>query len=218
MHPAGRKTALHFLPKKRTDAIADQAIENPPRLLCVDQIHVDRTGMEHRLVDRVRRDLVENDPADRLRVRIGRGNQMPRDRFAFAVRVGGEDHFASGIDALFEILDRFDFVARNEVLRREVVVDIDAERAFRQVADVTHRRLDRIAAAEVFADRLRFGGRFHDDQPASARTRRSRPGRFRLRRGFLFCRGWFGFDFELCGGHGLPVYKRKVIPLGAWIT
>src|SRR5207247_1359648 len=57
-----------------------------------------------------------------------------------------------------------------DVFGGEAVVDVHAELALRQVADVPHGRLDRVARAQVLADRLGLGGRFDDDErPLAAR-------------------------------------------------
>ena len=55
----------------------------------------------------------------------------------------------------------------DDVFGLESGVDVDAELALRQVADVSHRRDDLVVAPQIFVDRLRLGRRFDDDQRLS---------------------------------------------------
>ena len=58
--------ALHdLLPEHRRDLVAVEPVEDPPRLLRVDQPLVDVAGLAERALDRVARDLVEDHPAHR---------------------------------------------------------------------------------------------------------------------------------------------------------
>ena len=54
LHAPGGEPALDLLPKKRADPVADQPVEHPPRLLGVDEIHVDVARAGHRLADGLR--------------------------------------------------------------------------------------------------------------------------------------------------------------------
>ena len=55
-------------------------------------------------------------------------------------------------------------VGQDDVLGLEAGLDVHAELALGQVADVSHRRDDLVVAPEVFVDRLRLRRRFDDDQ------------------------------------------------------
>ena len=55
-------------------------------------------------------------------------------------------------------------VGQDDVLGLEAGLDVDAELALGQVADVPHRRDDLEVAAEVFVDRLRLRRRLDDHQ------------------------------------------------------
>ena len=65
---------------------------------------------------------------------------------------------------VFELFD--DLLARFERLVRflEIVVDVHAELALRQVADVAHRRDNLEVAAEIFVDGLRLRRRLDHDE------------------------------------------------------
>ena len=56
---------------------------------------------------------------------------MPRDRLAFAVGVGSQIDILFSFGRLLEVVDDF-FLGLNHVeIRREILLDIDAEFAFR---------------------------------------------------------------------------------------
>src|SRR5256886_705203 len=71
----------------------------------------------------------------------------------------------------------------------EVVLDVHAELALRQVAHVPHGRLDRVARAQVLADRLGLGGGFDDDQRTFAPVPRPGVSRARVSRAGVSRRG-----------------------------
>ena len=130
--------------------------------------------MEECLLHGALGDFVEGDAADRdcallaLLLAIDRVaaeffGQVRGHGFAFAVGVGRQ---IDGIGRLRQLLQPGDdllLAGNDHVLGREIVVEIDAERLLGQVLDVPERGFNLIARAEIFLDRLRFGGRFDDD-------------------------------------------------------
>ena len=90
--------------------------------------------------------------------------QMPRDRFALAVGVGGEVHLGGRFRGAPQLLDDVALPFNRQVTRGEVVLDVDAERALWEVADVPDRGLDDEAGRQELLDRPRFRRRFDDDQ------------------------------------------------------
>ena len=62
LNPAGREPALDLRPQEGGDLITDHAVQDPPRLLGVDQVHVQLPGIFERLCDRLFSDLVKSDP------------------------------------------------------------------------------------------------------------------------------------------------------------
>ena len=106
---------------------------------------------------------------DRFGRRSGRLDQVPGDRLTLAIGVRRQVDLTRLLNALLELLDELRLVPRHEVRRREVVVDVDPKRALRQITNVAHRGLHGVAAAQVLADRPRFGW-------DSTMTSRPRPG------------------------------------------
>ena len=83
--------------------------------------------------------------------------------FPLTVGVGGE---IDGIGRLRQLLQPGNdllLAGNDHVLGRKIIVEIDPERLLGQVLDVSERGFDVVARAEIFLDRLRFGGRFDDD-------------------------------------------------------
>ena len=96
LHAAGRAGAGQLSPQHRREREADEIVERAAREIGVDQRLVDRARVAHRLLHRLPGDGVEDDALDRLVAQHVLGLQhlqdVPGDRLALAVGVGGEDH------------------------------------------------------------------------------------------------------------------------------
>src|SRR5205823_14417708 len=89
---------------------------------------------------------------------------VPGDRLALTIGVGGDEHALRDLRRLLDLGESLRLLLDRHVLGCEPVLDVHAEFAPGQVTHVPHGRLDRVAWAEVFPDRLRFGGRFDDHE------------------------------------------------------
>ena len=102
---------------------------------------------------------------------------MPRDRLALAVLVRREQELVRIGEVLLELRDDLLLARVDDVVRLEVLLHVDTERAealalalgnvgrsVRQVTNVAHARVDREVAPEVAGDRPRFRGRLDDDE------------------------------------------------------
>ena len=121
-----------------------------------------------RVPDRALGDLVERHALG-LRRRHVRGlRDVPGDRLALAVEVGGEVDRVGRLRGLADLGDLLLAVVGDHVLRREVVVDVDPELALagvlRQVPDVAIGGEDSVVVAQVALDRPRLGRRLHDHE------------------------------------------------------
>src|SRR5262249_58382462 len=117
---------------------------------------------------------------------------LPRDRLAFAVLVGGEVELAGVGERVLQLLDDVLLLLRDDVDRLELVLDVDAEttgvralellryfaRVARQVADVADARLHDVPRAEIARDGAGLRRRF-DDYERLGHVRKPRPSRFR---------------------------------------
>ena len=166
LHASGADAAFDARPQQRADLVSDDAVEHAARLLGVHAVHVDLAGRLERAVDGAAGDLVEGDAVE-VRLLVDPAQdflQVPRDGFPFAVRVRRQIDvdrvLRGGLEFAEVVAARLAFL----VLRREVVFDVDAERVFGQVADVTHRGLDDVFGRQDAPDRTRFRGGFHDNQ------------------------------------------------------
>src|SRR5438046_2687897 len=99
-----------------------------------------------------------------------------RRRHTRLVSDWSSDVCSSDLGGLLDLGEGLRLFLDGDVFGGEAVVDIHAELALRQVAHVPHRRLDRVARAEVLADRLRLGGRFDDHERTPAFPPGRRPG------------------------------------------
>ena len=122
LHPAGGQLRQHLLPQHRGDLVAVEPVQDPPGLLGVHQRGVDVARLGHRPGDRGRGDLVEHHPADR-HGRLQGLRQVPGDRLALAVLIGGQVDLVGVLDQRLELghlllAVRADHVQRLEVVRR----------------------------------------------------------------------------------------------------
>ena len=156
--------ALDPRPQQRTDHIADDTVQHTARLLGVDQIHIQFSGVLKRLRNGTSGNLMKRNPAETgffiavLQDLV----QMPCDRLPFAVRVGSKiDLF----DCLCGFLEFGKILAARLgllILRSEIMLDVNAERPFGQIADMTIRSFDNIVLSEDLPYGLCLGGRLHD--------------------------------------------------------
>ena len=165
---AGRQAAADLARQQRAQRVADEPIDDPPGLLGVDEVHVDVARVGERLADRGFGDLVERDPAGLVARDRGRLGDVPGDRLALAVEVGGEEDRVGAAGGLRDVRDLLAPVVRDHVFGLEVVVDVHAElalaRVFGQVADMAVARQDPVIVTEIALDGAGLGRGFNDDE------------------------------------------------------
>jgi hypothetical protein len=167
LDPSGAQVLFaHLFAQERTDGVADQAVEHPPRLLRVDERLIDLARRGERAVNRVARDLVEFNPADRLALEgaIERGGKVPGNRFPLAVRIGGEKDLGRILRVGLELCDDLFLLGRNHIMGTKIMFNVDAHLAFRQIANMPDRRAYSKAAPQKAPHRPRLGRRFDDDK------------------------------------------------------
>ena len=176
LHAARTETRPDLAPQHGADLVAVEAVEDAPRLLRVDKRRIELARVVDSALDGLRRDLVKDHALDG-HGRLEHLEQVPRDGFALAVFISREPQLVGALECPLEVGDRLLLRVGDDVVGLEAVVDVDrefAERALLQlgrkvlgldeVANVPDRGLHLIVVAEVFADRLRLGGRLDDDQ------------------------------------------------------
>ena len=169
LHPAGGESGLDAVPQDGAGLVADQAIENPARLLGIHLPVVDLPGLPQRLLDGVLGDLVEQDPVSGD-VRLELIGNVPGDRFAFPVGVGSQVDGRSALGRLLEIRQRLGLALDGDVLRLEPALHIHPELAGGQIPNMADGGLHVVAGAQVLTDRLGFGGRLDDDERSATRA------------------------------------------------
>ena len=126
--------------EQRAQRVADEPVDDPAGLLGVDEVRVDLARMSERLADRRFGDLAEGDPLGLAGRHVGCLGDVPGDRLALAVEVGGEEDLVGALGGLLDVGDLLAAILRDDVLRGEIMVDVDPELALagvlRQVADV----------------------------------------------------------------------------------
>ncbi len=173
LHAACGEPSAYFVPQQRRNLITNQTVEHAAGLLRVHQIAVDIAGMLERILHGALGDLVKRDPADsdrRLLTLLAVHalateflGEVSSDGFAFAVRIRRQVDGVGRLGQLLQLGDDLLLAGDYDVLRGEIVVEIDPERFLGQVFDMAERGLDLVARAQIFLDRLRLGRRFDDD-------------------------------------------------------
>ena len=159
-----RKAGLDLLPQQRAELVAHDAVENAARLLRVHKILVDLARVLNALRDDLLRNLVERHTLGLFIVQIQQFLQMPRDGLALAVRVGCEIDGVRGLRFLLQIVNHVFPALDGQVFRHKAALNIDAQRAFRQVTQVPHRGYHLVVRPQIFFNRSGFRRRFHDHQ------------------------------------------------------
>ena len=168
----GREARAHLAREERAQRVSHQAIDDPARLLRVDEVLVDLPRMGEGMQDGGLGDLAEGDPGELLRRKRCRLRHVPGNRLALAVEVGGQEDPVrvpgrplDGVDVLPRSL------VRDHVLGREVVLHVHPELALPgvlgQVADVAVGGEHGVVRPEIAFDRPRLRGRLDDDEVAT---------------------------------------------------
>ena len=178
LHATGGQAGHHLAPEDGRDLVAVEAVEDAARLLGLDEVHVELARALRGSQDRGLGDLDEDHPLDRDALRGELVEEVPGDRLALAVIIGGEVELVGVLEQLLQLRDVALLVAWHDVIGLEPVVDVDGEPSpglvldrgrgvssvVGEVADVTDRGLDDVAAAEEAADLRRLGRRLDDDE------------------------------------------------------
>ena len=157
---AGRKPVADLFPEERREVKTDQVIKNRAGLLSINHIPGDGARMGHRFIDRRFGDFMESDPHDLrlsgLLINPESFQQMPGDRFSFAVEVSCEDQFITLGDLFFQDADMLGTFRQNMISGRKVVFDINRALLAWQRPHMTVRGQHLVALAQKFFDSFCF--------------------------------------------------------------
>ena len=177
LHPPGRQAAPDLAADQRAELVAHQPIDDAPRLLGVHQVEVDAARVGEGLIDRALGDLAERHPLQAVRRQLGVLGDMPGDRFALAIEVGGKPHLVGATRLVGQLVELLAAVLQRLVAQGEVMVHVHAQALLRQVTDMAIGRQHGVAGAQVSLDGLGLGGRLDDHQVARGTLpRRHRSG------------------------------------------
>ena len=161
---ARREATPDLAGNQRTELVADQPVDHPAGLLGVDKVQIDRARVRERVVDRALGDLVEGDAPDLCVGQSGVLGDVPGDRLALTVEIGRQPDLVGVTGLVRESLELATPILEGLVARREVVVEVDAERLGRQVPDMAVAGEHPVSGSKVALNGLRLGGRLDDHQ------------------------------------------------------
>ena len=134
LHSACRQIALDFFAKHGRNLVAHKPVEYSSRLLRVDKIQIDFSGVAQSFLHGLLRNLVKLDSDRGFFVQPKHVCDMPRNGFALAVRVSREIYFVRLGRELFKLLYGFLFIGQDFVARLEILFNVNRQRANGQVA------------------------------------------------------------------------------------
>ena len=147
LHAASGEAAPDLLPEEGAQAVTDQPVQHASRLLGVHELHIDITGVAERFADRLGRDLMEHHADVVLALQFGSRNQVPGDRLALTVGVGGQVDGGGALRRLSYLLDGRRLLAGDDVLGLEILLCVHTKVGLGQVAYVTHGSPDLVVWA-----------------------------------------------------------------------
>ena len=100
-----RKTGLDLLPKEGAYLVADDSVKNTSGLLRINKINVERSRVCDSFLNGAFGYLVKGYSYILFGIKSEKCCQMPTDRFAFAIGVGREINFFSGLRLLLKLVD-----------------------------------------------------------------------------------------------------------------
>ena len=161
---ARRQAASDFPPQEGAQLITHQTVQHTAGLLGVEEVFIDGAGVGHALLHALLGDLIEGHAVGLVGVEAQDVGQMPADGFTFTVRVGRQQHTVGVLGLALQLFDELFLAFDADVLRRIVMLDVDAQLGGGQIADVAHAGRNFVVFAQIFADGLRLGRRLHDDE------------------------------------------------------
>ncbi len=166
LHPPGRPRARQLAPEDGRQGKAHQIVQRAAGEIGLDQRLIHLTGFGHRLGHGGFCDGVEGDAADLLSLLQAGGQrllQVPGNRLALAVGVGGKDQFVIGLQRLGNRLHMLAAFGRDFPGHQEIMLGIDRAVLGRQVADMAVRGENRVVRPEILVDRLGLGRGLDND-------------------------------------------------------
>ena len=177
LNPPGREPPRHLFPQQGGEGVTDEAIQDPARLLGMNKLHVQITGLIQSFADGFLGDLVKHHPLHR---NLGgqQLQQVPADAFPFAIFVRGQQQLIRTLQGIFELPHHLFLVLRHHVQGLEVGFSVDAEvgpfltlrgcwdlaGVVGEIPHMAHGRLDLEPLRKEAADGAGLRRAFNDDE------------------------------------------------------
>ena len=173
LHATGGEVGTDLRPEHRRQVEPDEIVERAAGKLGVHQVGLELPGMLERLADRAARDLVELHPIHGLLLKHAPLREelrdVPRDRFALAVRIGGE---IEGARPPHRPDDRLHvgFRPRHQIeVHGKAALGLDRAARGNEIAHVPVGREHREVGVEILSDGASLRRGLDDEEPPSGR-------------------------------------------------
>ena len=124
LHASRREAGSDLAPQHGGNLIAVETVEDAAGLLRVDKRGVDVARVVAGVLDRFLGDLVEDHPLDG-HLRFQDLEEVPGDGLPFAILISGEVELVGILEGAFEVGDGLALLVGDDVIRLEVILDID---------------------------------------------------------------------------------------------
>ena len=161
---SGGKAPADLFPQQRGQLVAHDPVQDPSCLLGIHQVIVDLPGMLDGILHHLLGDLVEGHPVGLFLRQVQQLLQVPGDGLSLPVRVRCQIDGIRVLGGGFQLLDQRLFAPDGQIFRREVMLQIHAHAALRQIPQMAHAGLHHIVGAQILADGFCFGRRLNDHQ------------------------------------------------------
>ena len=143
LYASGTEATANFFPKERRKFIAHQTVKHAACLLRINQIQIDFSRVFQSFFNSTFCNFMKNDSGIFFLIfflKPKRFNQVPGNRFSFAVFIGCENDFISFPGKFHE---RFYFrlcFVRDNIFRGKIIFNINSHSVFWQIAHMAKRR------------------------------------------------------------------------------
>ena len=152
------KTALNALPKKLGKVKSDESVENSSCLLRVNKLFIYSTGGFDSFLYRTLCYFVKGYSARSLRRNPELRRDVPGNGLTLTVRVRREKDLCCLLCFGSELFDNVALASDVYIMRLETVFDVDAERAFWEIPDMTLRCNNLVVGTKIALDCISLCG------------------------------------------------------------
>ena len=138
LHAPSGQPALDLAPKKRRQAVTHNAVQDPARLLRVNQVNINIARVVNPIADGIFRNLIEGYTLGIGIFQLKQFFDVPGNGLPLAVRVGCEKYEIARLRRLAQLGNQLVLALDWDVFGRKIVFQINPHRLAGQIAQMAH--------------------------------------------------------------------------------